>query len=689
MILYIYYNLGYGELTVSWSTVDRNKELFEKDTKLILLGIIANNNTPVGINSEYITVNNNSNVNLTTADYAILTDSNIITIDYKNAIIKTNDNISVIINDSVIKLATKNTSIRLSQDDITDMLINDSIYSLVSVKRETYLEDRTIKLVKLEDVYDCGIEGIRITDIRGYIINHNQNAISVIDKKGNNVKLNSNITNGIMYPFSNDTLLNISTQQIEGDFVATVSVSATLIIDNENNKVYNLDDTYHTDNILMNPNGLYLVIMNTLENKVYLYEPDTEFLDTKPLLYLGCLDGISQGNSYTAHGDVLNHVTINGIRPSNYISYGGPDPDKEFDWKNNRLVLPSDLYLIKNVDYSIMCQNISMSKFIDNDDIMYELATPNKTVQSENSLNINCPVEGEFETILAGKFKGNNTVILKDVNIHVTDKTHTGLNILCIGDDTVDLNLPGYLKYYLDQFEASNSSFLGTVSNTNSINGYGLKNLPSEKGEGRKGWRLTDFMCHTKRNDDTNYYKSNNPFMNNETKLFDFSQYMESNNYESVDVVVISLGLNDILGYHTESSVENIQNLSIYQNLEIMPVYYKEMISSIHKFDPNIKIIIDSVMTIGTNDTFNKNSLLWAETLFYELKDLPNVFTIGSYIGQGLLTCVNKKSIEDYPQSTDINDTRIGSSVSNKDINGTVQSNKALYIASAILNVIE
>ena len=53
---------------------------------------------------------------------------------------------------------------------------------------------------------------------------------------------------------------------------------------------------------------------------------------------------------------------------------------------------------------------------------------------------------------------------------------------------------------------------LGTVKNSIKTNGYGLKNLPEEYGEGHKGWRFTDIVGRTKRKDGSVYYIDNNPF---------------------------------------------------------------------------------------------------------------------------------------------------------------------------------
>ena len=328
------------------------------------------------------------------------------------------------------------------------------------------------------------------------------------------------------------------------------------------------------------------------------------------------------------------------------------------------------------------CQNMSMNKYVDNDYILYEVGTPNGSILTENAFTINSPFAGDFETRIVGKFKGNNNCVFKDVNIHFTKPEGKELSILCIGDDTVDMNMPGYISEYLTQLGYT-PTMLGTQINAIDINGYGMKNLPEEFGEGHKGWRMTDFMCKTKHKDESPYYITNNPFMN-ESK-FDFAHYMESNSYSKVDVVVVSMGLNDITGYHTASAIEDIASLSIAQNIEQLPNLYKEMIANIHAFDSNIKIIINPTMINGLDDDFNKKSLLLTETLIYDLKDINNVFIAPAYITQPLFVSANRASTEKYEVYNDINDTRMGSAAASYDINGIGQSNLAHTIVSTIV----
>ena len=162
---------------------------------------------------------------------------------------------------------------------------------------------------------------------------------------------------------------------------------------------------------------------------------------------------------------------------------------------------------------------------------------------------------------------------------------------------------------------------------------------------------------------------------------------MTSNSYDKVDVVVLSIGLNDIIGYHTASAIEDIESLTISQNIEQLPNLYKEMISNIHSYDANIKIIINPTMTKGIDDDFNKKSLLFTETLRYDLKDINNVFFAPRYLTQPLFVAANKVSTDTYDTYNDINNTKMGSAVSSFDINGVAQSNLAYIIVSAIVGV--
>lgn len=352
--------------------------------------------------------------------------------------------------------------------------------------------------------------------------------------------------------------------------------------------------------------------------------------------------------------------------------------DKDYDWTNNRLVLPKDIYLLANSQYSMYCQNMSVNKYTNNDYIQFEIGLPNGSILIENAFIVNSPITGDFKTRIVGSFKENDNCLFKDVDIHFNKANGKELSILCIGDDTVDMNMPGYINEYLTQLGYT-PTMLGTQINSNTTNGYGIQ-IDEEFGEGYKGWRLTDFMCATKQKDGSPYYIQGNPFMNNNNK-FDFSHYMTSNAYNKVDVVVLSMGLNDITGYHVNSEV---QTLPISQNIQQIPALYKEMITSIHAFNPNIKIIINPTMTSGINDDFNKKSLLLTEALISELEGINNVFIVPGYITQPLYVSANVASTENYEE---INNNKYGKAAASYSTNGVAQSNLAFMIVSTIVGI--
>lgn len=682
--LYIYYDLGTGKLNALWSSNDITKTIIPIDSdKLILLGIIYKGEIAVGINSEFISVNSISIKNKS-IEYIDIFSGNII-IDFKNKKITAN-NVKAFIDESLVALTKNDTqTIELSDDIINNIINFESPYTIGAVKN---FNDDTYKLVfkKIETISSLGLNSIPITTIKKYDITNNNENITVIKKDGDIVKPYDMISMGHVLPIDNETIVAIMTTEVDKGhlYLTTTTVPGTSIVDPFNNVEYKITEKLEHRTIVENLHGLYSVLFNTETKEIEVTQIST-VIDSKVYISLGSVYELNDSLAYTSYGPILEHIILNDNRPSNYAIIDSPDPDKGYDWSNNRLVLPDDIYLLANSQYTLYCQNMSMNKYIDNDYILYELGLPYSSTLTENVLSINSPLIGDFESRIVGKFKSNNNCLYKDINIHFEKPEAKELNILCVGDETVSMNMPSYIKEYLTQL-GYNPTMLGTTPNTIELYGYGMKNLEQSYGEGHKGWRMTDFMCKTKHKDGTAYYIDNNPFMNEEAK-FDFSYYMNTNSYENVDVVVISVGLNDITGYHISSSVEDIDNLTIYQNIEQLPNMYKEMISSIQDFNKDTKIIINPTMIKGIDDNFNRKSLLLTESLLYELKNIDNVFIAPGYLTQPLFVSANKTSTSNYKQYNDINDTKIGSSISSSDINGVGQSILSYLITSTIIAV--
>lgn len=679
--LYIYYDLGTNNLNAIWASSDISKTILNNNEKLVLLGIISNSKIAVGINEEFISVNSISTKNKE-IEYANILTGKII-IDFKNKVININ-NIKSFIDDKLISLTESDSQTIILSDEIISNIINSGIpYTLGAVRVDFDSDKYKVIFIKTENIKSLGLDSIPLASIKKYTVSNNNEKITIVKPDGNIVKANNIISSGYITPIDNETIIaELTTEIIDGNLTLTVkSVPGISIVDPSANIEYKITKEQKYQTIVENLHGLYSVVFNTETGKIEVVSISDD-IDTKTYISLGFVRELNDSLSYTATEPIVNHITLNANRPVNYAIIDGPDPDKGYDWSNNRLVLPKDIYLMSNSQYSLYCQNMSMNKYIDNDYISYEIGLPNASILTENVFNINSIMNGTFETRIVGKFKGNNNCLFKDINIHFEKPEGKELSILCIGDDTVDTNMPSYIKEYLTQLGYV-PTMLGTVKNVIDVNGYGMKNLPEEYGEGHRGWRITDFMCKTKRTNGTIYYMPNNPFMN-ESK-FDFSHYMTTNSYEKVDVVVISVGMNDIIGYHTTSAIEDIDKLTITQNIEQLPNMYKEMIASIHTFNNNIKIIINPTMIKGVDDEFNKKSLQLTEVLLYDLKDIENVFFVPGYATQPMFVSANKTSTEGYSKYNDINDTKIGSSISSTEINGISQSNLSYLITSAIV----
>lgn len=678
--LYIYYDLGISKLNAIWASSDITTTILNNSEKLVLVGIIHNNRS-VGLNREFISVNSESLKN-TDVEYIDILSGRII-IDFKNKQIVAED-AKAFIDERLVDLNGDTTQyISLSDNIINDIIQSNIPYTLGAVRVDFTSDNYRLVFKKTADIKSLGLDAIALTSIENYNLSHNIENITVIKVDGNTVKSNNTISIGYIMPIDNETvILTLNTEVTEGNLnLVAKTVPGTSIVDTSNNIKYDINEELKYSMVVENLHGLYSILYNTQNGKIELHPVD-DTINTKAYISLGFVSELSDSLGYTALGEITQHITLNNNRPANYIVMTGPDPDKGYDWANNRLILPNDIYLLANSQYSMYCQNMSLNKYIDNDYISYEIGMPNGSTITENIFNINCPLAGDFESRIVGKFKGNNNCLFKDINIHFEKPEGKELSILCIGDETVDNNMPGYISDYLEQLGYT-PTMLGTQINSIDLNGYGMKNVSEEFGEGHKGWRLTDFMCKTKHRNGSPYYIQNNPFMNN--SVFDFTYYMESNSYSKVDVVVISVGLNDITGYHIASNIEDLEDLTISQNIEQLPNLYKEMISNIHKYDSNIKIIINPTMINGIDDDFNRKSLLLTETLLYDLKDIKNVFIAPGYLTQPLFVSANRSSTENYSVYSDINNTRVGSSISTYDMNGISQSNLAYTIISTIV----
>lgn len=148
------------------------------------------------------------------------------------------------------------------------------------------------------------------------------------------------------------------------------------------------------------------------------------------------------------------------------------------------------------------------------------------------------------------------------------------ISVLVIGDGTIESGYATKKMLDLATADGNKLTLLGTRTATHI-------NDANNRYEGRSGWRASTYLRDIKNADN----EAVNPFFNPEEKRFDFSYYMQQQEYSSVDVVCIQLGISDIFGAPTDEALYTAGYLqSYFGNMGII-------IDSIHQFDPNIKIV--------------------------------------------------------------------------------------------------
>lgn len=158
----------------------------------------------------------------------------------------------------------------------------------------------------------------------------------------------------------------------------------------------------------------------------------------------------------------------------------------------------------------------------------------------------------------------------KSTKIYLNEVSRTSgngktANVLIIGDSLTNFNHYVNRVGELSEGDGLTINLLGTRGDT-------------FKHEGRGGWRARDYTGVETFNTYTN------PFLFNGN--FDFSAYMNAQNYSDVDIVFINLGTNDVARNDILSDRNFTQDFAAYNT----------MISSIREFNPNVKIVLGSTI---------------------------------------------------------------------------------------------
>lgn len=155
--------------------------------------------------------------------------------------------------------------------------------------------------------------------------------------------------------------------------------------------------------------------------------------------------------------------------------------------------------------------------------------------------------------------------------IRIVENNVVNKNILFIGDSRIEDGSPQW--GYRSEIPTMTKSILDKSNTLLGTRGGGSLG----NHEGRSGWRSYDYCMNESFNGTTNAFFNSEytDTLDGLTSHFDFSYYMNNNNYTNVDCVAIYLGAND-----------NYNDNGI--------IYQKMIIKSIKAFDSNIKILLFS-----------------------------------------------------------------------------------------------
>ena len=205
---------------------------------------------------------------------------------------------------------------------------------------------------------------------------------------------------------------------------------------------------------------------------------------------------------------------------------------------------------------------------------MVTLSVGGFSEQEEDGVVITPPAgTNAFNNYLFTVYDDNLSVVEQNVNGQFGNYYADNVNdcsVLLIGDSTIERDSGKIGQTLLDAFgeREKTVTLLGSRGNAPNLN------------EGRSGWSAADYVGNTTRGADS----TQNPFYNPSSEKFDFSYYMNNQNYESVDFVVIQLGINDLYNvalYDAKNRIDTLVN------------DITTMLNSIKEFNPVQKILLN------------------------------------------------------------------------------------------------
>lgn len=251
---------------------------------------------------------------------------------------------------------------------------------------------------------------------------------------------------------------------------------------------------------------------------------------------------------------------------------------------NSYCTIPSIIHVIPNSELKIYFRNV-----LTREDTIFWIGYHSSITTNyyNDYVSIVANESGSYNLPWAVYDAAHRQLQKGQVTIKVTDKQPVGTTTaIVIGDSTVNAGTMTAKAAELYNANGGTLALCGTRGNGTH--------------EGRGGWTAEDYCTKSEKSG------IENPFYNNG---FDFANYMNTNGYKNVQVVAIQLGINDIFAFREYYS------WCSYDSTKVLG-YMEQIISSIHSYNANIKIIIN-LPTLPNSDgttfgnTYGTNQIYW------------------------------------------------------------------------------
>lgn len=589
--------------------------------------------------------------------YCYITSENFIVINFKTNTISFNKNSYLFNGKTYFKVSNNNEVLDMSTVLHTDVSVCYYSPSDNKIKYGRYNE--------IEDggwiiFYKCGYD----------ILTINSHGIKIIDVKGNEKNIHYQ-NYGLLIKNSNDEL-NIDL------FNFTIHIPPGLLITPNKSYAISRQDI----DIVNHSTGSYLLYYDGIMNK-FNYVRHSEFesivFSSENIIILATIF-FNETNPDKFNISSYNNIQVNG---KYYFEKFLPNYDE-----NNVLLLPHKIFTIEGVDIALYKD--SLLTFTDKA-YDYKMALTNikdgkATIEYFNDNIKITPEKLSNKFNINFKFNPSDDFYFYELEHKTVTKTSNKgkeITVLSIGDSLTNRNVISYMVEYMKK--------LGVTVNT-----VGTMMNGGSKGEGREGWKFSNFIGYDNTHNSTGTIievqptgttstiyenpflrlanetdKNDNPtwcFRNTGTKfelnykndedksgdfyIFDFNNYIKSHEINTPDIITIALSTNDI-NHDTTLAVNNC-----ITSLEIM-------IKQIKKAIPDCKIGIvpaHAWLEKKNNNNWEKYTSVWikecvnlVENLKIDYKDI-DIIPMWCHMDRNFIYPSDAITVNNYKKGT-YNDT--------------------------------